>query len=594
MLSELFVIAVLALPFGLFASLVGLVLRRVNGDLRKGFWIAVLSLPIWLTGAWDLVALGLVIVCLLSGLSIAFDRLGNRAWRPSIQTLLVAIAFMAAVFLTARGAFEAEDSDWLNFLLIAVATSVWTFVGGYCLPKILGSQRSLKVRFLCGGCAVSIAVVTMVVTARFDQLARNLYLWGTWPADPDNLGTSMFALIQPGDWDIRWFPIGILVLLIAGSVRCLNFGLFRSDHSPLSRFRKLRLSTASLLLFASFIFTGGIWWILARPSGLQVTSPESNAAHAQLMKSVRSLAGLLAAPDMMDPELPADQAKLDIQRLLELQDQAKGRIRESVIMIPRRGTMEDLDIDRGMDTRQAARVLAFATESAICQVESKQSVDNYMFSIYLFESVFSKGLKIDDLIRNACVGCLNQVMWRRRAELGGGQLLRIAKLSNQALARLDSAREIEARDRAWGREAIGWFGCLQEYAVRLDQDEIESVDFMAARKLELARTRLFITEMLLEAYRQRKGNFPDSALELTAFAREAGISADVLLDPFGSADSNETGTASYFRYSAQGNGYLLYSIGENQIDELGESDLFADAPTEDRDDIQLAKLYEQL
>jgi hypothetical protein len=169
------------------------------------------------------------------------------------------------------------------------------------------------------------------------------------------------------------------------------------------------------------------------------------------------------------------------------------------------------------------------------------------------------GLLIDSLLGMAVSstgrGCMKVEIAKFSPSTRDQAALAIIRCLDEA----DSTEVIFARDRNWSN-SVWWITHVQNIArnsigIQADQ-QFFPADVALARNI--ADQRLMVLELLLHNYHSQNGCYPISVDEVIS-ASYNGIN----IDPF-----SKNGDA--FRYRTTEAGYILYSLGENGVDDGGE------------------------
>jgi len=165
------------------------------------------------------------------------------------------------------------------------------------------------------------------------------------------------------------------------------------------------------------------------------------------------------------------------------------------------------------------------------------------------------GLMIDDLVGCACAGIGSAGIFEIKEQLDGEQCAETIESIGELLATLEPTDEFEHRDRVWVQQAMGWIGHVGQVLVN---EETSLSSYRTARRRELAKCRLLMAELAVQAFRKEHGRLPDNVQEFESNALPA-----MPIDPF-----SPTGNA--LRFKRTGDEYVLYSVGANGVDENGE------------------------
>jgi hypothetical protein len=207
--------------------------------------------------------------------------------------------------------------------------------------------------------------------------------------------------------------------------------------------------------------------------------------------------------------------------------------------------------------RDLARAKAAAAEVAKSDGQHAVALEHYLDVLRLSEVVSTGGLKIDDLVADAIAGVGLQGLVSEIDDFAERELETLRRL----LASLDHTRkpvdEVIKRDELWSRLAFGWTGRLSRTLERIAGGEDGGDEaFANARRRVDAHRRLILAEAAVRSYIRATGSPPESLADLVPT-----YLTTVPEDPY------RNSPMVYRRIS---DGYLLYSVGANRIDDNGQ------------------------
>ena len=141
------------------------------------------------------------------------------------------------------------------------------------------------------------------------------------------------------------------------------------------------------------------------------------------------------------------------------------------------------------------------------------------------------------------------------ARLSPSDRSRIVNELKRWLDERESADVVRNRDIAWSN-TISWVSHVRAILDRTLGIKRDNFGFELAVNRHLAEWRMLIIELLLENHRERMGQYPPDLMLLLADRPE------IFQDPFAANQS--------LKYRTTATGFLLYSVGENGIDDGGD------------------------
>lgn len=529
----------------------------------------------------------------------------KRRFRFSLATLLALVPMVAV--LTAIGTRivanlpEQNATAWTTIVLNGLCSGCAVLLGAW----MVAGDRKWIVRpaafVLCLGLAA--------VMAAFDGLLVSAFRLRYWPPFPATVATMIRDGVMPWCLDVvlPWFVITPTVtlglwMMVALWHRGTNASHVCGDPHVSAPQRRHGRRIAARCVFAALCAALALPPVLVveellhpLPPLPDVTVPVPNglddlvAAAQELEKS--SILSMAAEPSSTD-ELAAEVAKYAgaYQRLRQGLSRDVGPefwTHEEDLADAYYASMYNL---RPM--RSAARALMREAELAQQQNRCDDAVRIALENVRFGQVISRDALMVDYLTGRAVEEIGDQSLYQSLPHLNAEQCRKAIAALVEVERRREPIDEALRRDRIWEEHVCGWFHrfcqLLSDFLPRKDSGNTGK--FHAFTGLKDAVTRLLILELAVLEYRLERGELPDRLEQLTPeFLDELPI------DPFDSEDRP-------LRYVRTGDGYLIYSIGEDGKDnggrlparkgryltnENGDGDLWLDtcfAPDEPADD----------
>jgi hypothetical protein len=592
MFHNAIVILIIAGPLGLFAALVMVGCRVFQSDLARAGWIGLALVPTLLTKAselWLLFWLTASLCYLLWFLQAVRKR---SQYQPSIQTLLAA-TFMAAIAGLIIGQIELRSrQEIVNLLMTSVAFATWASMAGVIAdakPQWKSWSRKKTVR--------TFSIVTLIgasialVLAWQDQFASNLHSMGSWPPPAPNAALP-FLFASRALLDVRWFAIWILVTAISYACSCIATRWNLNDEQSALKqptnvkrwWRWWSCRFQEMLIAWVTIASVALFWILIRPSGLNLPDPDATNVHKNMIHIARTMEAELIDVSMLDAKLAIDRKRFNTKAFLPWREKIKEVSELHSMRIPITGKESDIDMVRAQRQRNLARTIAFAAECQFANDQIAEAVETIATGLLWSSECRRGGLVIDDVIGMACTGSFAYVVWNHREQLTQEQRNSLIGCIIDGLAAREGVTSIQQRDNAWIRSALGWFGRLQQIAAEYETDAQSFFATLSdARKRETATLRLTINELMLSSYHHEYKKYPDSLDQLVWPEQATALRDDFHQDPFQRGDP--------FVYRKLTSSYTLYSVGPDGEDQQGQNAMWDTNSTKPSDDIQLKTIY---
>ncbi|MEM6778995.1 MAG: hypothetical protein AAF670_15165 [Planctomycetota bacterium] len=576
MLQLLFVVALIGLPLGLFAAVVGVALRFASTDLVQLVCIVAAMSPMLCTDYGDVSGLLWVIAGSLVMLWLLTPGTWASRWRPSIQSLSAA-TFLAAVaaWIIRRGGVDVS-AVVIDILLVAAGISVWSHVGIVIVSPTRDRYGSAPRQWLLrlGATAVMIAVTVVVISQ--DRLMSNL-LWhyGTWPPMEDG---SFSWLGDQMDTSLSW--VWVPVLFVTGAVASGVHVLALWATRPTTGRSRFGLGCAVALIGVAVFASVDAFWILCRPSGLTRAPAASTTRWAELNRLLETIETEVD-PNLISRSSGKARSQATIDRFLPMRQELIRILADGSISVRVEGQETDLDTLPAGAARRCQSALCELATRDLAVGNDERATESFQAAIQLAFAIRRDGLLIHALIGNAVSSQAIAGLWRERERLERASAFRLIRLLNQQLEDREPISVTEHRDQAWVRSAYGWFGRLQQV---IHDSTVEQAahrrSIVQAQTMETTRIRLLMLDFMIQQHFASSGEYPATLNELHWPDDLEHIAHDVQTDPM-------TGTS--FRYILEGGRRRLYSVGWNRVDEGGESDPMGSVEGRYPDDIELAK-----
>jgi hypothetical protein len=207
--------------------------------------------------------------------------------------------------------------------------------------------------------------------------------------------------------------------------------------------------------------------------------------------------------------------------------------------------------------RSLSRSLNAEAEVAAAAEELDAAVDYDLGNVRLGAMFSRGGSTVDYLAGVAVEGMGTAHLTKLRSRMSNEQARRIIDAIDRALAEQDSPDRVLQRDLAYWERWEGWAARL-EHVIGSFVGLPLGTDSTSADLLRQAKCRLLQADLALRMYRHDNGRWPDSLDELLP----AYLSAVPL-------DSYDLYPDQPLRYRREGDGFVLYSAGQDGVDNGG-------------------------
>ncbi|WP_428308850.1 hypothetical protein [Lacipirellula sp.] len=472
-------------------------------------------------------------------------------WRISLLSMLQVTTILGVVAAVAARTPELNRYAWQSIIAIGLCSgaSLSLALWASCLD---GSRRVIAI-----GAAIVVAAGLGVLLGFLDFFVLSS-LGGGWVHEIAGLGLFVLAYDRDATSFIaEWvwvLPGSVLAVLC---VRGAWLATVRAITAPRSLTARVCLSVilaASIGLVATPALR--TLWLLSTPEAIPVA----------VLPSPNGFDELMAAQEMLGDNLIIDSGSFDRdaaspQQLADAVSEVRAPIERSesalqspVMRLLDYHSLDALDVDSIQARRSMVRGMDAAGRLAEVQGDETEALRWYLNCVRHGFASRRGGLIVDDLVGTACIGIGLSGVYELRDRLSNQQREATVEIIGELLADVEPIEEVERRDRVWTQRAMGWMAHLGQL---LESEEDDPGSYRMPRLAEAAKCRLMMLELALETFKSSQGRFPDQLSDL-ALASQPGV----VVDPFSPTEES-------FVYRPVGDGYALYSVGGNGVDDNG-------------------------
>ena len=373
-----------------------------------------------------------------------------------------------------------------------------------------------------------------------------------WPPSP---AMAMFSFGNPGRARVWWFAVGALFAL---KMQLIPSPSLWSLHGTNQRC----ISVAILIVIAAIPLWVGLQ--LMEIPQKDVVDSDRAAAYKELVsvcsECERSIYASTLAKYSEWNKVPSAEQQSVLQQTLPLLDALDAAL-EKPIRIPIDYSMNGITVFVFPVTsfRSCARLVVSHAESKVI-LHPDDALETFLLSENMGAKLQKGGLFIHSLLGIVSAGKANRGMKVHIASFSSSARERAALEIMKNLNEVDTVETLTDRVRNWSNNK-SWVTYVQNLIQERFLDisviqEFYSMDVALARYI--TDRRLMILELLLQNYRDEKGIYPKSLDEVvTPSYRE------IASDPF-----SKNGAP--FLYRIEDGNVLLYSLGENGVDDGGD------------------------
>ncbi|QEG33583.1 M48 family metalloprotease [Bythopirellula goksoeyrii] len=490
------------------------------------------------------------------------ERTGARFGLRTILLAMVPLAILTAVVAKLP---ELNVRGWQSVVLIGLVAGLATLTG---LWIARGTVLHWWWRLLVG--IVFAGILSLMLVWR-DWFIAGVYFW-QWPPPMEDgvnypgFGLSEYRIVAEHHQAIWGLIVSAIAFCAAGVltiVTHLKLSVGRTMERTARRIRKTLLGTCLLVVGLILTVPPAItYYQLMNPLPIPENDLPDPNGYDDFVAATRLLpANPTVEAVAFDPDT-ASQAQLksalaEVAPSLELVRKGLGK-----------QVWEPLDFtnnDEDFSTIYAFRTLMRALNADVIVAERKgdpslaAEVSSQLVS---FGNCLSLGATVSGAhlgIACAQVGCGN--LYRILDKVSPIDCVQVASALASCESLLDSPQDVLHRQCVWTQHAMGWTVHLGHILLQT-VSKVDSYDIFGYHTIDRchrAIMRLLQLEYALRAWRAENSDWPEALDEMVP----QFISA-VPLDPF----STEGKPLQYIRTE---DGYVLYSIGQNEIDEGGKA-----------------------
>lgn len=462
-------------------------------------------------------------------------------FRFSIRSLLYSMLVVSWFLFAYLHSSYLDLLAWRSIIAIAILFSLFA-IGIHAVvfaTRGLTFIRSVTIRI-----AMALLLMLVIPLAWMDDLLPSfLDDFSDWPP----VAASALFVGSPDRFRMLWFAVGAVFYSLSIFIPSASIWSISSQRA--------RIVTMLLLLIVGAF---PIW------VGSNMTLPIKRVAVRHDFNAYRDLVSIgqecensIFAQTLVTysewEKVPAEEQELVLNETKSL----LAALRESLqkpVWIPLVYSMDDIDVVSFSALRALSR-LTIAHGTSQLNLRDSESTDTILVCAKMGAILQRGGMMIHSLVGIA-IGS-QAIGWFKVhiTQLSPNDRSRILDELKRLLDEIESADVIRSRDIAWS-STISWVTHARAIVDRTLGVKRENHGFEPAFHRHLAEWRMLIIELLLENHRERTGLYPPDLMLLSADRPE------IIQDPFALKQS--------FKYRTSATGFLLYSVGENGIDDGGD------------------------
>lgn len=474
-----------------------------------------------------------------------------------------------------------------SIVVVAVCSGLATLLGAW-------GARRLNWRDAVGviGAVVIGGVILAIPAAWFDWFALSLLDFTIgWPPKPSTSSNLLALLVDVEEHPvILWFVAMPCIALATMAMARLAVVAMTAAPAPRKAGRLKWPARASFAALSIALVAPSVaaWYRLSFPDPIpQVELPTPNghddfAAAGEMVQSRVFQNAMVTFEEMTDTLPKLKQVVQDAAPALERV--RLGLSRES--MTPADYTSEELDdeIQFMMGARNLARTLVGEGRLASLANRNGDAMLSHLDAVRLGMALRRGGMLIDMIVGMNCAKDGVDGLRQLRTKLTPAQRRAAIEILTPLYDAMEPASEYLYRDRLWEQHSTGWHGRM-EMALGDATDEyvlFEPATYQQSCSNEQVWLRLLILELALLNLAEEQGGPPVGLADLPLSNRE------LLVDPFARGGEE-------IKYEQRRDGYLLYSVGVNGVDEQGAPPAEGDEwlATPQSGDLQLDAMFER-
>ncbi|MCC6492415.1 MAG: hypothetical protein IT424_05280 [Pirellulales bacterium] len=482
---------------------------------------------------------------------------GRTPPRFSLTSLLLGMVLCGVAAAVAARAPRLNPYGWASIAIVAFCGAAATLIAAWAARRRTWIQ--IAGRLLIGLCIV---IALAAIPYSLDGFLPALVVGGAWPPmmrDPSN---PISNLIQPGaNIGLLWF--GVMPAAFAACATILLLAMpWRTRRPKDARAawkRRLAFGFTRGLAAACVVLVvapaGWTLWKLLTPEPVPVVRMPQSNAYDDFVAAGQSIVSAAINSANFDPDTALlrtiRQAVAEVRPAIE-------RTRDGLakpFMAPVDFKSHALPVGDMTSLRSLARALRAEGRLAELEGNIEQALAAHLDIIRLGYQSRRGGLIVNGQVGSAITGVGASGVYNLAARLSRSQCLMAIDAIKASEALSESYAALERRDQLWEQHALDWFGGLHFVLDRFCGGGHAA--YGQSFVWEEARTALLKAHLALLAYYAEHSRWPADWREVVA----AGL-PPLPIDPHDPAGGA-------IRYRRTDIGYLLYSVGGNQIDDRG-------------------------
>lgn len=482
--------------------------------------------------------------------------------RFALRTILLAIVSVAVLTAVAVRLPELNFRAWQSVVLIGLCAGGATLVGLWIVRETIVSWSW---RFLIGSAIAGGLSLPLVCG---DWFIAGVEYW-QWPPPLDDgveyLG-SIFAeyRIVSEHKKSAWIVIlSFLACSVAIVMWLMQFSEILSKQSQKRIISAVTRVLTSALLFlltlALLVPSLGIYYQLMNPLPIPFYELPNPNGYDDFLAAIK----LLPTRPLVDG-VNYDPDKATLGQLRTASKELEPAINRSLKGLNSK-IWHQLNYSNNSDKGSQLAgfrtvLLGLITDGLLAEKENQESraTDTYVDMIHygtcLGRGTLTGTCRVGFIITEA--GCRN--LYRICDIIPAKQVPAIITKLSQFEANFENPEDVLHRERVWTQRALGWTVHLGKIAWELfEESPYDTFYFRQEDGNARAILRLLQLEFALRAWKAEHGGWPESLTEMVPVIIPA-----VPLDPFSPVGSS-------LQYYRTDDGYVLYSVGQNEIDEGG-------------------------
>jgi len=471
--------------------------------------------------------------------------------RVSLSDILLAMLLVAIAIVVAVRLPPLNLRAWLSVAMIGAAAGIATLIGALCF---VSSRKKLAWSLGLFGC-----VATGAVLANFDWFIPSIVGFLDWPPES---APGFFEVDRPV---IAWFFIPPIAAIAVTLLLFLWRSTLATITAPAPRAQPFRrvVAIGSTAIFAALLAALPLYVLgkLLTPDPIPKSIVPNPNGYEELVAASRLMTTTLFDGTLDFKTATAQQLRPEVKKC----EKAFGMVASGLqkpCVVPVDYSTASISVEDMMAFRRMDRALAGQGRLAELENRFKDAAGSYQDAISFGYGVRRGGLLIDGMVGIACSRGGTEPLYFIRDKLPPDQVSQLISQLVQLDATDEPYAEYEKRDRIWAQGATGWHGHFNQILSQLfnrtcDFLFFNSDDLPLAYLTHQATIRLLICELALAQFHNEHLRWPTSLDDLIPKYLTA-----IPADPF-STDKAP------LRYKPNNDGYVLYSVGPNRVDDGG-------------------------